>query len=159
MKVSRTQRSHTLNAATAALSVAATESQRLGHAERVTYLHGDFVTLAPTVAPATLVVLDRVVCCYPAMPALVEAAAARAERLLGLVYPHDAWWVRLGMQVLNTGLALQRTTFRVFCHPTAAVDAQIRQAGLTQRFRRIRGPWQVVVYERLPTQADERPVG
>ncbi len=148
-----------IDAATAALSVAETESQRLGHAERVTYLHGDFVTLAPTVAPATLVILDRVVCCYPAMPALIGAAAARAERFLGLVYPHDAWWVHLGMQVLNTGLALQRTTFRVFCHPTAAVDAQIRQAGLTQRFRRIRGPWQVVVYERLVAQADARPVG
>ncbi|MEI8164919.1 MAG: class I SAM-dependent methyltransferase [Chloroflexales bacterium] len=137
-----------IDASTAYLATARTESQRQGHADQVTYVHGDFVALAATVAPATVVILDRVVCCYPAMAALVAVAAARAERRLGLVYPHDAWWVRLGMRLLNTGLALQRTSFRVFCHPTAAVDAQIRQAGLTQRLRRTRGMWQVVIYER-----------
>lgn len=137
-----------VDASSAYLGAARRESVRRGHAERVHYLHGDFVALAPTIAPADVVVLDRVVCCYPAMPALVGAAAVRAERLLGLVYPRDDWWVRLGIRAGNIGLALQRTAFRIFCHPTEAVEAEVRQAGLTRRFHRVSGLWQVVVYER-----------
>lgn len=138
-----------VDASSAYLAAAQRESERQGHAGQVSYVHGDFVALAPTIAPADVVVLDRVVCCYPDMPALVGAAAARASRLLGLVYPRDVWWVRLGIRAVNAGLSLQRTAFRVFCHPTMAVDDEVRRAGLARRRRQIRGPWQVVVYERL----------
>lgn len=137
-----------VDASSAYLAAAEAESERQGHGGRVSYRFGDFVALAPNIAPADIVALDRVVCCYPDMPALVGAAAARADRLLGLVYPRDVWWVRLGIRVVNAGLRLQRSAFRVFCHPTAAVDGEARRAGLTQRLRRTSGPWQVVVYER-----------
>jgi 2-polyprenyl-3-methyl-5-hydroxy-6-metoxy-1,4-benzoquinol methylase len=137
-----------IDASSAYLAAARAESERQGYAERVAYVHGDFVSLAPSVAAADVVALDRVICCYPDMAALVGAAAARAERLLGLVYPRDAWWVRAGVRVGNLGLALQRSAFRIFCHPTAAVDAAIRQAGLTQRLQQTRGMWQVVIYAR-----------
>jgi SAM-dependent methyltransferase len=137
-----------VDASSAYIAAARRESERQRHAERVSYVHGDFVALAPGIAPADIVALDRVVCCYPDMPALVGAAAERAGRLLGLVYPRDVWWVRAGIRGVNLGLALQRTAFRVFCHPTVAVDAEVRRAGLVQRLRRARGPWQVVLYER-----------
>lgn len=138
-----------VDASSAYLAAARSESERQGYVERVSYIHGDFVALAPSIPPADVVALDRVVCCYPDMPALVGAAAARAGRLLGLVYPRDVWWVRLGIRGVNAGLSLQRTAFRVFCHPTAAVDAEVRRAGLAQRVHRTSGPWQVVVYERV----------
>lgn len=137
-----------IDASSAYLAAARAESERRGHAERVAYLHGDFVALAPTLPPADIVALDRVVCCYPDMPALVGAAASRANRLLALVYPRDTWWVRAGVRVVNLGLSLQHTTFRIFCHPSAAVDAQVRQAGLHQRLHRVSGPWQIVLYAR-----------
>lgn len=142
------ERATDVDASTAYLAAARAESERQGSAGRVSYLHGDFVALAPTVEAADIVTLDRVVCCYPDMPALVGAAAGRARRLLGLVYPRDQWWVRGGIRLLNLGLAWQRTAFRVFCHPTAAVDAEVARAGLRKRLVRTRGPWQVVVYER-----------
>jgi 2-polyprenyl-3-methyl-5-hydroxy-6-metoxy-1,4-benzoquinol methylase len=137
-----------VDASSAYLTVARDESARRSHAERVRYRHGDFVTLAPSIEPADVVTLDRVVCCYPDMLALVGAAAARTNRLLGLVYPRDTWWVCLGIRALNAGLALQRSAFRVYCHPTASVGAEVRRAGLIQRMHRTRGLWQVVVYER-----------
>jgi 2-polyprenyl-3-methyl-5-hydroxy-6-metoxy-1,4-benzoquinol methylase len=137
-----------VDASSAYLAAAQRESERQGHAERVSYLYGDFVALAATIDSADIVALDRVVCCYPDMPALVGAAASRASRLLGLVYPRDDWWVRLGVRAANAGLTLQRTTFRVFCHPTAAVDEVVKRAGLVRRLHRTSGPWQVVIYER-----------
>lgn len=137
-----------IDASSAYLQAARAESERQRHAERVSYLHGDFVALAPSVAPAEIVALDRVVCCYPAMPALVGAAGARATRLLGLVYPRSVWWVRIGIRAVNLGLRLERSAFRVFCHPTEAVNAELGRVGLRQRFHRVSGPWQVAVYER-----------
>lgn len=137
-----------VDASSAYIAAARAEGERQGHAARVSYLHGDFVALAPGIPPAEIVALDRVVCCYPHMPALVGAAAERAGRLLGLVYPRDVWWVRAGVRMVNLGLTLRRSAFRVFCHPSAAVDAAIRRAGLRRRSRSVSGPWQVVVYER-----------
>ncbi|GAB4442090.1 MAG: hypothetical protein OHK0015_40200 [Chloroflexi bacterium OHK40] len=137
-----------VDASSAYLAAARRESQRQGHAERVRYLHGDFVALAPGIAPADIVILDRVVCCYPDMPALIGAAAARAHQLLGLVFPRDEWWIRAGMRLVNAGFALQRSAFRIFCHPTTALEAEVQAAGLSQRIYRTSGIWQVVVYGR-----------
>lgn len=100
------------------------------------------------IAPANVVILDRVVCCYPDMAALVGAAAVRANHLLGLVFPRDEWWVRAGVRMVNVGFALQRSAFRVFCHPTAAVEAEVSRAGLSRHAHRTSGLWQVVVYRR-----------
>ncbi|MFV9503403.1 MAG: class I SAM-dependent methyltransferase [Oscillochloridaceae bacterium umkhey_bin13] len=135
-----------VDASSAYLAVAQQESVRRGHAERVRYLHGDFVTLAPRIEPSDIVVLDRVVCCYPAMPALVGAAASRTKRLLGLVYPRDAWWVCLGIRAANLGLALQRSAFRIYCHSSTAVEAELRKAGFTRSMHRTRGLWQIEIY-------------
>jgi magnesium-protoporphyrin O-methyltransferase len=137
-----------VDASSAYLAAARGESERQGHADRVSYRHGDFVALAPEIAPADVVALDRVVCCYPDMPALVGAAAARANQLLGLVFPRDEWWVRAGVGLVNVGFALQRSAFRIFCHPTLAVEAEVSKAGLRRRAYRTSGLWQVVIYGR-----------
>jgi magnesium-protoporphyrin O-methyltransferase len=137
-----------VDASAAYLAAAREEAARQGHAERVTYHHGNFVDLADTLAPADIVTLDRVICCYHDMPALVERSAAKAARLYGLVFPRDTWWVRAAVRAENALMWLQRSSFRMFAHSSAAVDAAVRRNGLHQRFLRNAGPWQVVVYER-----------
>ena len=138
-----------VDAASGYLAVAQEEAARRGLAERVTYHHGDFVTLAADVAPADIVTLDRVVCCYPDMRALVGASAAHARHLYGLVYPRDTWWTRLGGRIGNALLALTRRSFRFFVHPTGDVDAVIQSSGLRPAYQRDAGLlWQVVVYSR-----------
>ena len=69
------------------VTVAREEATQQGLVEKVSYVVGDFVARAPTIAPADLVVLDRVVCCYPDMDALVRQSVARARLRYGLVYP------------------------------------------------------------------------
>lgn len=137
-----------VDASTAYLGASQEEAARLGHRERVTYLHGNFVDLAPQVEPADVVTLDRVICCYPDMPSLVSLSAARATKLYGLVYPRDAWWMRLGMSLMNAGLWLQRNPFRIFVHPSDEVERIIQSQGLKPHFQRNSGLWRVVVYAR-----------
>ena len=126
------------------------EAARRGLAERVRYEVGDFVERAPQTPDADLVVLDRVVCCYPDVESLVRLSAAHARRRYGLVYPRDTWWIRAGSSVLNGVSRLTRSRVRAHIHPTAAVDALVRAAGFAPRLNRANLFWQVVVYDRVP---------
>jgi SAM-dependent methyltransferase len=138
-----------VEASPAYLQAAREEAQRRGTSDRVDYKSGDFVTLADAIEPADLVTLDRVICCYPDMEALVGASAARARRVYGLVYPQDGWWVRAGCGLANLAMRLRRRLFRAHVHRTGAVDAVVRANGLTPALRRRVGPiWQIVVYTR-----------
>lgn len=124
------------------------EAARRGLAERVRFEVGDFVDLAPRIERSDVVVLDRVICCYPDMDALVRLSAERAARRYGLVYPRDTWWVRAVFGVMNAGCRLFRQRTRAWIHRTADVEAILRAAGLRQRFGRSTLFWQVAVYER-----------
>jgi 2-polyprenyl-3-methyl-5-hydroxy-6-metoxy-1,4-benzoquinol methylase len=137
-----------VDASSAYLDVAREEAGRRDYGERVTYHHGDFVALAPEIEPADIVMLDRVICCYHDMPALVATSAAKALRLYGLVYPRDAWWTRCYSAVENAAMRARRHPYRSFIHPTRQVDAIVRGAGLERRYYRRGVFWQVAVYAR-----------
>jgi magnesium-protoporphyrin O-methyltransferase len=143
------ERATSVEASVAYLRVAREEAERRGSADRITYQAGDFVALADRVEPADVVTLDRVICCYPDMEALVGRSADRARRLYGLVYPQDRWWVALGIRVANLIMRLTRRAFRAHLHRTSAVDAVAREHGLTPKLSRRVGPvWQVALYAR-----------
>lgn len=137
-----------IDGSSAYVAAAREEATRRGIGERVRYEVGDFVALAPGTEPADLVVLDRVVCCYPDMEALVRLSVAHARRRYGLVYPRDTWWIRAGSRVLNTLARIGRQRVRAYVHPTKAVDGIVRAAGFAPRFLRKNVFWQVAVYER-----------
>ena len=137
-----------VDASTAYLAAAVEEAERQGHADHVRHHHGDFVVLAPEIEPAGVVTLDRVICCYPDMEALVGRSAERAQRLYGVVYPRRTWWTRVVFTLINGIQRLRRRSFRAFLHPSEAVDALIRAEGLTQRFYGTTFMRQVVVYGR-----------
>jgi len=125
-----------------------TEAERRGLADRVTYVKGDAVARAPDLAEADLVALDRVVCCYPHMEALVRVAAARTRRRLGLVLPRDDAWIRAGVEVSNRWSALRGNPFRVHVHRTTDV-LEVALAGGLVPVERHRGRfWQTMILER-----------
>ncbi|MEN9937421.1 MAG: hypothetical protein RLZZ387_4000 [Chloroflexota bacterium] len=142
-----------VDAAQGYLAVAREEAQRRGLTNQVRYIHGDFVSLAATIPPADIVTLDRVLCCYHDMTALVAASAAQARRLYGLVYPRDGWLISAAVRAINLVFRLQRTPFRLFQHRSDAVEALVQQHGLERIYRRTAGVWQVVVYRRSPQAA------
>jgi SAM-dependent methyltransferase len=144
-----------VDASPAYVEAARNEAARRGHADHVTYQVADFVAVAPEIGPVDAVALDRVVCCYGDMVALVTLSAERARRRYGLVYPKDSWWIRAMASAANAWSRLIRSRTRVHAHETASVDGLIRAAGLEPRFRRTTIFWQVLVYERV-SAADSR---
>jgi magnesium-protoporphyrin O-methyltransferase len=140
------------DASSAFIDVARSEAETRGYADRIRYLEGDFVALAAGVAPAELVTLDRVVCCYPDAAALIDASASRATNALGLVLPRDTRLTRLGVKLVNLLQRIRRHPFRVFLHSPGEVAARVEGHGLQWRFRRYSLLWQVLVFTR-PTSA------
>lgn len=137
-----------VDAATAYAEAAREEAARRGLADRVRILRGNFVELAPEIPAADVVTLDRVICCYDDMRALVGLSSERAFRLYGAVFPRDTWWTRLLAPIPNALLRLFRNRFQFFIHRTRDVEAVLRAQGLERRFHRTAGLWQVVVYAR-----------
>jgi len=134
-------------------SMAYTEAARKlaeeeGYSDRVTRLHGDFSKIGPTLEQADIVTLDRVICCFDDMPALVSASAAKAGRVWGAVYPRD-WWIAQKLAVVIRALqVLFRFPMRIYVHRSEDVDAILREHGLAEVVHRNMGFWQVVVYGR-----------
>jgi len=137
-----------VDASPAYLSAARAEAATQGYRDRMRYVEGDFVTLAPQIDGADVVTLDRVVCCYPNMPALIDASASRARRLYGLVFPREHLLMVIGAFFLNVFQRLRRRPFRVFLHGTAAVDARIRSHGLRRVWHGRSFFWQAHLYLR-----------
>lgn len=135
-----------VDASSAYLEAARGEAARRGLADRIVALHGDFVALAPHVQAADIVTLDRVICCYHDMRALVDASAGRARRLYGIVYPRPAWWLRPAFAAGNLWLRLRRSPFRVFLHNEAEIEAGVRRHGLAPAMKRNVGVWRVSVF-------------
>ncbi len=124
------------------------EANRQGHADSITHLHGNFVDLAKDIPQSDIVTLDRVLCCYHDVNALVDLSSERAGRIYGVVYPRNTWWVRILWALENLYYRILRNPFRTFIHPTEEVEAIVRSNGFVRWFFREVGQWQVVIYKR-----------
>jgi magnesium-protoporphyrin O-methyltransferase len=137
-----------VDASTAYLNAARSEAERLGHADRMEYRYGDFVALAPQIEAADIVTLDRVICCYPDVEALVGLSSARARRLYGVVFPHDNLVFRFGQRIINLYFRVTRNPYRSFIHSAQVVEAILARQGFYRAFRKTTWFWQVMLYER-----------
>jgi magnesium-protoporphyrin O-methyltransferase len=108
----------------------------------------DFAEAAGEVAPAGVVVLNKVVCCYPDYERLVGSAAERAVRTLVLTLPRDAWWTRLGVAAGNLVERLRRQSFRAYVHPPEAVLAVAEAKGLRRTVEHTGLIWRFAALER-----------
>jgi magnesium-protoporphyrin O-methyltransferase len=109
----------------------------------------DFARAPGAIAPADIVVLHRVVCCYPDMERLVGAAAERARRHLAMSFPRDSWWARLGIRAENLWHWLRRTGFRVYHHPAAAIRAVAESYGFRIALAHRGRIWETMVLEKV----------
>jgi magnesium-protoporphyrin O-methyltransferase len=82
------------------------------------------------VEPADIVVLNRVVCCYPDYERLLGAAAEHARRLLVFSHPPRSPLARSIVALENLAFRLRRMEFRTFAHPPEAMLAVLRERGL-----------------------------
>lgn len=130
------------------VATARDEAERRGFAGRIDYRYGDVVELASELPAADIVTLDSVVCCYPYLAPLIEAALSSRPRLVGLTYPRDVWWMLAFMWLYNIAHAVGRSPARYFIHRQVELDRLMNEAGFSDAYDGGTRAWRVVVYRR-----------
>jgi len=130
------------------VAAAAGEAARRGRSDSMRFVQADFLDVASDVQTADVLVLDRVVCCYPACERLLAASLQRAERCVGISYPRDLWYVRAWVGIQNLARQLRGNPFRTFVHSVSVMDTQICRAGFAPLSRSCTRAWCADVYVR-----------
>ena len=109
------------------------------------------IALEPAaVEPADVVVLHRVVCCYPDYERLLGAAAGRARRLLVFSHPPRNAVSRALLAAQNAWFRISGSPFRTFAHPPGAMIETLERAGLRSVFSHRGRAWWAAGFERPP---------
>jgi magnesium-protoporphyrin O-methyltransferase len=119
-----------------------------GFAERVERRVLDIAAQPDAVAVADVVVLHRVVCCYPDYRRLLTAAGNHARRMLVFSHPPRNLLSRISFGSENVWRRIRRQDFRVFVHPPAAMIGVLNDTGLRVSAQQHRRPWQIVGLQR-----------
>ena len=142
------ERALIVDASAAYVAAGREEAARQARGDRIEWRHADFVSVAPEIGPATIVTLDRVVCCYPAHEPLLTEALRHAERWFAVSYPADRWHMRAAIALENGLRMVAGNQFRAFVHPAAVMERLMRGAGLRLVSRRRTIAWIADVWER-----------
>ena len=123
------------------------EARRLaedaGVADRIHRRIVDVAATPEAVERADLVVLHRVVCCYPDYARLLGAAAGRARRRLAFSHPPRNLFSRALAALENSTFVLMRKEFRTFVHPPQAMLDAAVAGGLSPVFAHRGRRWHV----------------
>jgi hypothetical protein len=109
----------------------------------------DDIAMNPdAVEPADIVVLHRVVCCYPDYERLLAAAGRSARRLLVFSYPPRNAVSRLFIAAENLVFKLLGREYRAFAHPPSEMLKVLDKGGLRRTFTHNTLVWQIAGLER-----------
>jgi 2-polyprenyl-3-methyl-5-hydroxy-6-metoxy-1,4-benzoquinol methylase len=138
-----------VDASSAYLQAAQEEASNRDLLDRITFVAGDFVEVGENIPQADIVTLDRVVCCYDDMQALIRLSAKKARRTYGLVFPRDIWLFKVFLPIVNFVLKLRGSSFRIFLHSTQQIEGIIKSMGLSLETKQKAGFWQILVFNRI----------
>ena len=127
---------------------AATLLRDEGLTDRVERRIMDFAAAGDSVPGADIVIMNRVVCCYPDMPRLAGAASDHTREVLVMSFPKRTWWLWVGLGLGNAILRAMRREFQIFLHPPKRILATSEQHGLRTIFDESGVMWTVAALRR-----------
>jgi len=129
-------------------------AERRGLGERASFEVGDASTV--DLPPADVVVLNRVVCCFPDADGLLDRSLAAAGAVYAITAPVSrgpaGMFNRAETAVWNAWYGIRKKRyegFRTFVHDMDRIDERVRSAGfrsLRREHRRV--VWDLAVYTR-----------
>jgi hypothetical protein len=126
-------------------------AESAGLRDRMTRRQVDIAATPDVVEAHDIVVLHRVVCCYPDYERLLTAAADHARRLLVFSHPPRNWMSWTFTHSQKVGFRLVGKSFQTFAHPQAAMVAAAEGRGMHTDYT-YHGPvWPVVGLARVTT--------
>src|SRR5690625_4803171 len=107
-------------------------AREAGVADRVRRRQVDIAATPAAVEAADLVVLHRVVCCYPDHERLLGAVADRCRGRLAFSYPPRNAVLRGFSKLQNVAFGVLDREYRSFVHPPAAMIGTVAATGMRQ---------------------------
>jgi 2-polyprenyl-3-methyl-5-hydroxy-6-metoxy-1,4-benzoquinol methylase len=115
-----------------------------GVSDRMTRRQLDIAAAPEAVGVHDIVVMHRVVCCYPDYEKLLRAAADHASRFLVFSHPPRNWISRLAVGAENLGIRIFGGSFKSYTHPPQAMVAVAEGRGMRAEFRERGAIWRIV---------------
>ncbi len=109
---------------------------------------GDFVNMNGDLPVADAVVLNKVICCYPDMPALLGAACDHARSRVVIAVPRERRILRAAMGLANQWFRLRRSAFRTFVHSKRGMIEEATQRGFEPAGEQRGRVWDVILFAR-----------
>jgi magnesium-protoporphyrin O-methyltransferase len=123
-------------------------ADNLGLSTRAEYINGDFVALAPSVSDSDITVLDKVVCCYENLHALVMSSTDRTRHVYALSHPKENILMRSLFKGHRALARLFGWSFHPYWHNWAEMQSLIHSQGFTLVYERSTLAWRVLVFRR-----------
>ena len=144
-----------VDASIAYMQVAREECGRRGNDDRASFVQADYTTVGEGMPSADVVTLDRVLCCYPDVDALVRLSVSRCRNLYAISYPTTHWLSRFAFMLDNLKRTLRKQEFRAWVHPVDTVEPVVQAAGFRRIYLKKTLMWRIVGFRREP--AGDRP--
>ena len=130
------------------IDVFISESRRHGFHDRVGAIQGDAVTELGDLASKDLVVLDKVICCYPHFALLLDTAGSKSSDYLAFSVPIESWWMKLYIRLENWLRYLRGNDFRSFIHPVQQMVEQVQSMDFEKIIHTKSGNWHYFLFKR-----------
>ena len=121
-----------------------------GLQEQTRFVQGDAATAA--LSPHDIVVLDKVICCYPDAEGLVHNSVAAAGSIYAFSLPASrgvrGLLGRITIALENSWRRITGDPFRAYVHDVDRIDAEVRAAGFSRVHAARRLVWSSRVYAR-----------
>lgn len=128
------------------------EAERLaataGVSDRSRFQVGDLVDHAAELPESDVVLLHRVMCCYPDWEKMIDAAAGRARRIIGFTIPRSSWLHHTFLFLGNGFERVRGRSFRAYIHPAEELLARLAALGFEARSDDRDLVWRTLVLER-----------
>ena len=94
----------------------------------------------------SVVIMDRVLCCYPHPETLLEAAVLHSSELITVSIPRNLIWIRIGAIMVNIIQSILRREFRIFVHSHDRIEQILRNNQFVQIHSDQTRLWRIRVY-------------
>ena len=123
-------------------------ARKFGVEQKVTYLQGDFMTVAAALQTAEITLLDKVICCYEDLEGLIAASVAATSQRYALIFPADNFLTRAIFETEIFIAKIFRFGFRPYWHDWRRVEHLLSNEGFILENSRSQLLWQAAVYRK-----------
>ena len=125
-------------------------AKEAGFADRARFEVGDGA--AVQMPSSDIVVMDKVLCCYPDYGALLKNASDSSRETFGFIVPRDEGWMkpfmRCGAAAINFVERLKKTGFKFYLHPLTSIHQELVEKGFQQTGKVKSRVWLIFLYKK-----------